>query len=468
MNNRIFYSKKVRFLTKWCNSILLGIVIAQTKRNGGANTMATIRERNGTYQITVYSGFDLNGRRKRETTTFTPPKELSPKKKEKVVQAFAIDFENRIKNGLVLAGEKTTLREFVDRWREEYATQNLEPGTLEKYNAEIDDKILPMLGHMILTEIKPHNVNGFYVSMTKSGVRRDGKPGGYSKGTITKTANVLSSILKTAVDWEVINRNPCDKVRTHGEDVADKIKFFTPAQVSCFLEYIEKPYEIHTRGHSRVDDTGIQYQVGDYTLTRTMPEQLRVLFNLAVFSGLRKGEMLALQWSDIDFENSTVSVTKAAAVVDGKQVCKAPKTKNSRREVSIPRFLTDRLRNMMVEQTRTKESLGAYWKGNNWLFTQSDGSMMSYSTPYATFQDAIDRYNADKEPADQLPHIPFHGLRHTSATLLIAAHQDVRTVSNRLGHAQASTTMNIYAHALKENDRTASNALENMLCKSGA
>ena len=374
--------------------------------------MATIRERNGTYQITVYSGFDLNGRRKRETTTFTPPKELSPKKKEKVVQAFAIEFENRVKNGLVLAGEKTTLREFVDRWRKEYASQNLEPGTLEKYNAEIDDKILPMLGHMILTEIKPHNVNGFYVSMTKSGVRRDGKPGGYSKGTITKTANVLSSILKTAVDWEVINRNPCDKVRTHGEDVADKIKFFTPAQVSCFLEYIEKPYEIHTRGHSRVDDTGIQYQVGDYTLTRTMPEQLRVLFNLAVFSGLRKGEMLALQWSDIDFENSTVSVTKAAAVVDGKQVCKAPKTKNSRREVSIPRFLTDRLHSMMVEQTKTKESLGAYWKGNNWLFTQSDGSMMSYSTPYATFQDAIDRYNANKEPSDQLPHIPFHGLRH--------------------------------------------------------
>jgi len=77
--------------------------------------MATIRERNGTYQITVYSGFDLNGRRKRETTTFTPPKELSPKKKEKVVQAFAIEFENRVKNGLVLAGEKTTLREFVDR-----------------------------------------------------------------------------------------------------------------------------------------------------------------------------------------------------------------------------------------------------------------------------------------------------------------------------------------------------------------
>lgn len=429
--------------------------------------MATIRERNGTYQITVYSGFDLNGRRKRETTTFTPPKELSPKKKEKAVQAFAIEFENRVKNGLVLAGEKTTLREFVDRWREEYASQNLEPGTLEKYNAEIDDKILPMLGHMILTDIKPHNINAFYVAMTKDGVRRDGKSGGYSKGTIAKTANVLSSILKTAVDWEVLNRSPCDKIRIHGEDVAEKLKFFTPAQVGCFLDSIEKPYKIYTRGHRRVDDTGIQYEVGDYTLTRTMPEQLRVLFNLAVYSGLRKGELLALQWSDIDFINCTVSVTKAATVVNGKQVCKAPKTKNSRREVSIPSFLTERLHNMMVEQTKTKEAMGAYWKGNDWLFTQSDGSMMCYSTPYMTFQDAIDRYNVGKEPSEQLPHIPFHGLRHTSATLLIAAHQDIRTVSNRLGHAQASTTMNIYTHALKENDRTASNALENMLCKTG-
>ena len=91
--------------------------------------------------------------------------------------------------------------------------------------------------------------------------------------------------------------------------------------------------------------------------------------------------------------------------------------------------------------------------------------MMSYSTPYATFQDAIDRYNAGKEPAGQLPHIPFHGLRHTSATFLIASHQDVCTVSSRLGHAQASTTMNIYAHQLKETDKKASDALENMLIK---
>lgn len=425
--------------------------------------MATIRERNGTYQISVYSGFNVNGRRKRETTTFTPPEGLTPKKREKAVQAFAIEFENRVKNGLVLDGDKTTLAEFVDRWRKEYAAQNLQPGTVEKYNAEIDEKILPVLGYMKLSEIKPHTVNAFFVSMTKDGVRKDGKQGGYSKRTIAKTANVLSSILKTAVDWEVISRNPCDRVRVRGEETAEKLKFFTPDQAAAFLDYIEKPYPIYTKGHSRVDDTGIQYTVGDYTLTRIMPEQLRVLFNLAIYSGLRKGELLALQWSDIDFQNCTVSVTKAATVVNGKQVCKEPKTKTSRREVSIPRFLTDRLYNMRMEQAKTIQALGAYWKGDDWLFTQSNGTMMCYSTPYVTFQDAIDRYNASNNMEHQLPHIPFHGLRHTSATLLIAGHQDVRTVSHRMGHAQASTTMNIYAHALKESDRTASDLLENML-----
>ena len=90
---------------------------------------------------------------------------------------------------------------------------------------------------------------------------------------------------------------------------------------------------------------------------------------------------------------------------------------------------------------------------------------MSYSTPYSAFQDTLARYNADKAPEDQLPQIPFHGLRHTSATLLIAGNQDIRTVSARLGHAQASTTMNIYAHSLKETDKKAADTLEKILSK---
>lgn len=427
--------------------------------------MASIKERNGSFQITVSCGYDINGKHLRETTTFTPDPKLTPQKRKKAVEEFARQFEAQIKNGVAMDGRKVTLKEFTDRWLEEYAAQKLQPGTVEKYRAELEEKVLPVLGHLKLSELRPHNLNAFFVSMTKDGARKDGKPGGYSKGSIAKTRNVLSSVLRTATEWEIIDRNPLDKVRPQTEETADKIKFFTPEQAATFMDYIEKPYTVKTKGHKRIDDTGKEYTVGDYESTKEIPEQIRVLFVLAIYAGLRKGELLALEWSDIDFQADTISVTKAVSVVAGQQITKAPKTKNSYRTVSIPHFLTQRLRELKTARTKYRLSLGDYWQGAEWVFIQDNGKQMSYSTPYSAFQDTIARYNADKPAADQLPLIPFHGLRHTSATLLIASKQDVRTVSSRLGHAQASTTMNIYAHALQETDRKAANALENILQK---
>lgn len=426
--------------------------------------MASIRERNGSYQITVSTGRDIYGKKLRETATFTPDPGLTPKKRQKAVEEFARDFESKVLNGLAMDGRKVTLKEFTDRWLEEYASQKLQPGTVEKYRDELD-KILPVLGHLKLTELKPHNLNAFFVSLTKDGARKDGKPGGYSRGSIAKTSNILSSVLRTATEWEIIEKNPLDKVRIQGEAAADKLKFFTPEQAATFLAYIEQSYTVKTKGHKRTDDTGKDYTVGDYERTKEIPEQLRILFNLAIYAGLRKGELLALEWADIDFQNDTVSITKAVSVVGGQQITKAPKTKNSRRTVTIPHFLTQRLRALRADRLKYRLSLGDYWQGGDWVFIQDNGKQMSYSTPYSAFQDTIARYNTGRPATAQLPAIPFHGLRHTSATLLIASKQDVRTVSSRLGHAQASTTMNIYAHALQETDRKAVNALENMLVK---
>lgn len=159
-----------------------------------------------------------------------------------------------------------------------------------------------------------------------------------------------------------------DRVRTVGEAAGDKIKFFTTEQAAAFLDYIEQPYTVKTKGHKRIDDTGKPYTVGDYERTKEVPEQLRVLFNLAIYAGLRKGELLALEWSDIDFDNDTISVTKAVTVVNGEQVTKCPKTKTSRRVVSIPHFLTQRLRALKAERIRYRLSLGDYWQGAEWVF----------------------------------------------------------------------------------------------------
>lgn len=424
--------------------------------------MASIKERNGSYQITVSLGRDIYGKKLMETTTFRPDPKLTPKKREKAVQEFAADFERRVKNGQVLEGGKTTLKEFTDRWFLEFAPQKLQAGTVEAYRKEMD-KVLPTLGHQKLTELRPANLNAFFLAMTKDGARADGKAGGYSKATIKKTQDVLSSILRTAAEWEVIEKNPMDKVRSVGEIAAEKIKFFTPEQAAAFLEYLEQPQAIRITGHKRTDDTGKDYTVADYEITKEVPEQFRVLYNLAIYAGLRKGELLALEWSDIDFENNTVKVCKACSVVAGEQITKCPKTRTSNRTVSIPAFLTRRLRAMKIERMAYRLRVGDYWQGGDWLFIQDNGKQMNYSTPNQTMVKLLKRYNDTHR--DQLPLIPFHGLRHTSATLLIAAKQDVRSVSNRLGHAQTSTTMNIYAHALQEADQRAANALETMLTR---
>ena len=84
-----------------------------------------------------------------------------------------------------------------------------------------------------------------------------------------------------------------------------------------FLNDIEEPYTVTVKGHQRADDTGIPYTVGDYKIEKTIPEQIRVLFNLAVYTGLRKSELLALTWSDIDFDRDLLQVSKAVTVVDG-------------------------------------------------------------------------------------------------------------------------------------------------------
>lgn len=427
--------------------------------------MAGIVERNGSFRITVYNGVDSEGKRKRVTTTFTPDASLTPRKKQKAAEEFARKFEEKILNGDCVAAEKTTLKEFTDRWLEEYAPQNLQPGTIEDYKDELDSKLLPLIGDMKLSEIKPVKLNSIFAAMTKDGARKDGRSGGYSRGTIKKTQDILSSILRTAVDWEILERNPMDKVRVVGENPADKIEFFTPDQASAFLNYIERPYKVKTKGHKRIDDTGKEYTVGNYESERELPEQIKVLFNLAIYGGLRKGELLALEWSDIDFENSTISISKSTSVVKGEQIIKEPKTKNSRRVVSIPGWLTRRIRVMKLERSKYRLTIGDYWEGANWLFIQDNGKQMSYYTPYSAFSDTIVRYNKDKEPSQKLPQIPFHGLRHTSATLLIAGKQDVKTVAARLGHAQTSTTMNIYVHALKEADKASVDAIEDVLKK---
>jgi integrase len=434
--------------------------------------MASIKQRGNSFFITISNGYDIYGTKIRETATFVPDPSMTPKQQEKALEKFVFEFEEKVKNGKYLDGEKISFKEFSEKWMNEYSKKALEMTTYNSYQQYLDQKIFPAIGHLKMARIQPVQLNSFYNNLQEDGVRKDGKPGCYSQSTIKKCHAIISSIFSTAVQWQVVEANPCERIspkkkkdKSKREAVKD-VKHFTLEQSQIFLSIINDDFKIIHKAHDRIDDTGKKYHVNDYIETHSIPTQLRVFFNLAIFSGLRRGELIALEWSDIDFNNNVISVTKSTAYSGKETITKVPKNESSVREINIPGSVMDMLKKYRNEQKELRLSLGDQWQGENYIFIQWNGKQMNLCTPYQCFKEVIKRYNFTIENvSEKLPDIPLHGLRHTSATLLISENIDVNTVSARLGHAQTSTTLNIYSHALKKKDEKASDTLENLFKK---
>ena len=171
---------------------------------------------------------------------------------------------------------------------------------------------------------------------------------------------------------------------------------------------------------------------------------------------MRRGEVLGLEWSDIDFNNGFVHITKASQYTSEKGIfIKNPKTQSSIREVGIPDIVINMLKKYRTWYEAEKEKCGNLWINSNRLFVTWNGSPMHPDTVTDWFRSFIEKNN--------LPKITFHGLRHTNATLLISKNVDVAVVASRLGHAQITTTLNFYVHPVQSHNKEAGKVLEKML-----
>ena len=428
--------------------------------------MASIRKRKNSYQITVSNGRKPDGSQIIHTATFTPDPSMTDKQAKKALEKFAFEFEEKVLTGKYLNGEKITYQEYIEIWLEEYARKQMETTSLERSEDALNKLILPALGNLKLAKIQPLHIQRFYDSLIKNGYDFQGKHKNYKTNTLKRIHQIISSTLNTAVRWQLIESNPCSRISSPKANnstapASSAVKCFSLEEAQRFLDYLDQEYTVHNGGRLKADGTtnGHIYDV------HKVPLQMKVFFYLALFGGFRLGEMIALTWDDIDFENHTVRIEKSTAKTKNGPITKAPKTPTSIRTVTLPDDVMDLLLQHQKEQTAYKLSLGTYWKGNNYLFIQVDGQQMNIGTPNHTFKKIIQRYNQSAPEAEQLPEITLHGLRHTSATLLIAQNIDIRTVSGRLGHANCTTTMNIYAHVLKKQDEIAAASLGNLFQK---
>ena len=421
------------------------------------------------YQITVSLGRDkATGKQIMKYATYIP-KEKAQTKIEKEVQAFALDFEQKAKNGELVSGDKVTVNEFVKIWEKNWLPAKT-PSVRENYMDILRLHFLPVIGHMKITAVRATHIDE---------IIQGGKDAGKAASTIRDWFTVINSVFKYAYKKKYISENPCQrcderppvKMKT-GKD----IRFFNGDQARRFIrEALTMEYELKYGQRGRKSKKSGK----EYTVKRTVPLQWRLYFTMAVYGTFRRGEMVALTWNDIDEKKRTISIDKAAAMTKTEKYIKGPKTDAGIREVTMPEEVFTLLRRWKNEQTALCVKLGTAWKGHrnglkedgtpdtfdeNNIFIQPDnGLQMHLSSPNHKFHEICDMYNATREKEeDKLPRIRLHDLRHTGATLLLGKKADIETVSHRLGHSKASVTLDIYGHALPENDRAAAETLAAM------
>lgn len=426
--------------------------------------MANIEKRGNKYRIRVPVGKDANGKRIFESMLYEPVSQ-TPKKIEKELNKVAMEFEEKIRKGLYLDGDKLTFTEYLPIWREQWAVDSLSVGQLEQYERMIEKRALPVLGNMSIGSIRPTHIQSIITDMKKEGK---------AVATIKKTMTSINSVLKYAYDMEVIEDNPMNRVRLPKDDTKDGLHYFTPHQTQVFFEALRKEYPSNVGEHkSTCPKSGESHQVETYTRTITIPFQWRVYFDLSITGAFRRGELVALRWSDIDWEEKTVSIRRAFSKTQTKgQILKYPKTEAGIRTITIPVSSIDLLREWYNMEKELSLKLGTLWEGyrgkqfdENYVFIQlENGLPMFIDSPSKRFKTIIKMHNetCDNEE-DKLPEIRLHDLRHTSATLLLGNGIDIETVSHRLGHKQCSVTLNVYGHWMEDNDRKASDTLEELL-----
>lgn len=304
--------------------------------------------------------------------------------------------------------------------------KNIEQRTKEEYWDILNHRVFPAIG-----DIPVSNLDGFVLDELVTTLMDKG----YCTRTISNTICVVRLILKYAYRKGLIESNPLSKMddlpRNKKEDC---IHYFTPAQCKLFL--------------AELDNRNIVY---------------KTMFYVLIYGGLRRGEVCVLRWSDVDFSNGTIHIRRAVSHTHDGLVIKTPKTAAGNRTISLPAACFELLEKLKEMDKSLGIDLAQGQDGYVFKEAKKGNRFVPPQQLTVEFKRIIKIHNRKSAVAEQLPNIRLHDLRHTSATLLISQNVDVETVARRLGHANPSITLNVYAHPTMEGDYRASKVMEEVL-----
>lgn len=367
-----------------------------------------VKRYKGSYSIVLNLGTDpATGNRKQQW--------ISVKGTKKVAEKRLAELLHQLDTGMFMKPGKIALADYLKQWLEDYCWPNLAPRTAEGYESIVHCHIIPSLGQIPLTQLKPEHLQHVYSDKLAAEL---------SHRTVRYIHVTLHKALQDAVRLGIIVRNPADAVKPPKVQ-RQEIRTMSESDIHIFLEFAKStPYY--------------------------------ALFYTALFTGMRRSELLALRWSDVDLILCQLSVTRALhQLQDGNRIFRQPKTAKGRRLISLSPSTTTLLREHREQQEGMRQALGSTLTEDDLVFCHVDGKpLLPNSVSHAWTKLAC---------RTGLKGIRLHDARHTHASLMLKQGIHPKIVQERLGHASIQITLDTYSHVTPGLQQAAANRFDDIV-----
>lgn len=339
------------------------------------------------------------------------------RKTEKQAWAALGKMQREKEQGVLVSGSRQTVFAYLDQWLEKDHKHQVRVGTYANYRINLDSHIAPALGRIQLQKLTWEQVQSFYDSELEKGL---------APGTIKIIHGLLHRALDAAVKRGLVGRNVCD-LASRPSLLRHEVTPFNEEQARRLLEVVSG-------------------------------QTLEGLITLALTTGMREGELLALRWGDINLDASSLQIRRTIQRISGHGLVESEaKTPMSRRNVTLPAFVVESLRRHRLRQLEFRVKMGDKWSKEDFVFSNRYGGYKDANQLRLEFKRLLQ--------AADLPVIRFHDLRHSAATILLGMGVHPKIVQELLGHSNISTTMDIYSHVLPSMQKEAMGKLDTLFGK---
>ena len=373
-------------------------------------------EKGHCWQITVELPKTSDGKRVRRYKTV----EGTKKDAEKALRLFVEELER----GYHMPEAKITISEWIDIWMQTYVEPNVSVTTSSRYKGMIKRYIKPLLGHLQVQELRTLAVQTWANDLKIS--PSSGKP--MSAATIKHTYHVLKSSMDKAVLAGIIPRSPCTGIMLPKGQKKEAV-VYDEAQIKQLL-------------------------------AAAKGTDMELVIDMELCLGLRRGELLGLEWGDIDWNKNQVKIIRNRVIVNGKSVVKEPKTASGFRTLDVPVPLMQKLRKRKLECAANRMRLGRAYTDTEYIIVREDGKPI--------YPEYLSQMLTKLQDRCGLPRCRFHDLRHLCASIMLLQGINVKVAQERLGHKDITTTMNIYSHVLPSSAREAADKIGQLVYFSDA